>query len=558
MFAATLLAVANIDRRQLASELYRNESRVFTHAFRELEVHKTTPGILPSDQCRRDYCTSIGNDCCAPGDQKRTCSNGFVSVNLEGSCNGWAHSRYTCCPPENGVCDESYCTSPGNDCCAPGTQVRTCSNGYDAVDVQGACFPKGPDAKYTCCPPGTKPTGVSLLEHTRLPNWHGKPKFVPQTHVDIQGEKFYLNGRPTWQGQKWRGHSIEGLLFNSRMVQGVFDDMNVKTRWRWSYPDGSDFDPQRNSEELRDQLTHYAASGLNAITIGMQGASPCGSSWPCDAAGLNERDFSGFAHDGSLRIPFFERMGMVIEEADRLGMVIIMQFFYLDQLIRIFNSNDDILRACDHATDWLLDRGYTNVVLDVANENDFCGRAAWDMCGEHGAAMCCWQHKFTSLHWPPHGHHDQLLERIRKRGRARGVKLLISASYCGGHVPHSSDLPSMDFINLHGNNLWQPAFACREGHAGCAQLGKMVDIVRRFSTFRSHPKPILVSEDDGRCLHDGISVWTDAKSAMMDKSKFGPDHTGPACFFDFDACSPSRSSRCALGQAIAARISWGL
>ena len=65
----------------------------------------------------------------------------------------------------------------------------------------------------------------------------------------------------------------------------------------------------------------------------------------------------------------------------------------------------------------------------------------------------------------------------------------------------------MDFINVHGNNLWQPEYACHRGQAGCAQLGKMVDIIRRFSTFKQHPKPILFSEDDGRCLHDGISEW---------------------------------------------------
>ena len=67
-------------------------------------------------------------------------------------------------------------------------------------------------------------------------------------------------------------------------------------------------------------------------------------------------------------------------------MVIIVQYFYLDQLWRIFSSDGDIERAADAATDWILDRGYTNVILDVANENDFCGRAAWDACGEGGMA----------------------------------------------------------------------------------------------------------------------------------------------------------------------------
>ena len=239
-------------------------------------------------------------------------------------------------------------------------------------------------------------------------------------------------------------------------------------------------------------------------------------------------------------------------------MVIIVQYFYLDQLWRIFRSNRDIERAADAATDWILDRGYTNVILDVANENDFCGRAAWDACGEGGVALCCKQHKFTLLHWPPHGNHHVLLQRIRSRAHARGKTLPISASYCGGHTPHSDDLPHVDFINVHGNNLWQPQYACRQGHAGCAMLGMLIDIVRNLRTFKSHPKPVLVSEDDGRCAHDGVSTWPKAKAAMHDKTRFGWDRTGPPCFFHFDECSPSRNSACALGQAVDARVSWGL
>ncbi len=125
-------------------------------------------------------------------------------------------------------------------------------------------------------------------------------------------------------------------------------------------------------------------------------------------------------------------------------------------------------------------------------------------------------------------------------------------------LPHSGDLNHVDFINLHGNNLWEAEYACHRGVAGCAQLGKMVDIVRNFDTFKRHPKPILFSEDDGRCSHDGVSTWERASAAMHDKTKFGWDHTGPACFFHFDECRPDYNSACALGQAIHSRASWGL
>ena len=52
------------------------------------------------------------------------------------------------------------------------------------------------------------------------------------TEVSIAGEKFLLNGQPTYAGRAGQGHSIEGRLFNSRMVQGVFDDLNPATRAR--------------------------------------------------------------------------------------------------------------------------------------------------------------------------------------------------------------------------------------------------------------------------------------------------------------------------------------
>jgi hypothetical protein len=49
-------------------------------------------------------------------------------------------------------------------------------------------------------------------------------KAVTITRVSIQGDKFYINGKPTFEGKTWRGYSVEGLLPNSRMVQGVFNE----------------------------------------------------------------------------------------------------------------------------------------------------------------------------------------------------------------------------------------------------------------------------------------------------------------------------------------------
>ena len=50
------------------------------------------------------------------------------------------------------------------------------------------------------------------------------------TVVSIDGGKFQINGRYTYAGRLWNGLPIEGLLMNSRMVQGAFDDLNPATR----------------------------------------------------------------------------------------------------------------------------------------------------------------------------------------------------------------------------------------------------------------------------------------------------------------------------------------
>ena len=53
---------------------------------------------------------------------------------------------------------------------------------------------------------------------------------MSKTTVSIHGAAFHINGRPTYEGRWWNGHKIEGLVFNSRMIQGIYDDMNTRDR----------------------------------------------------------------------------------------------------------------------------------------------------------------------------------------------------------------------------------------------------------------------------------------------------------------------------------------
>src|SRR5215471_14195605 len=196
--------------------------------------------------------------------------------------------------------------------------------------------------------------------------------FVPQpqraarkTVVSIEGREFRLNGRPTYAGRSYDGATVQGLLFNSRMVQGIFDDRNPDTRGRWAYPDGP-WDPERNTREFIAAMPLWKAKGLLAFTINLQGGSPEGYSrsqpW------VN----SSFETNGKLRTDYMSRLERILDRADELGMVAIVGFFYQAQERRM-NDDQSVMRAADAATDWIVDKGYRHVLVEVANEADNAG-----------------------------------------------------------------------------------------------------------------------------------------------------------------------------------------
>ena len=169
------------------------------------------------------------------------------------------------------------------------------------------------------------------------------------TTVSIVGDGFQINGRPTYAGRVWHGHKIEGLLLNSRMVQGIFDDLNPATVSRWAYPDTGKWDPERNTSEFIATMPEWRRHGLLAFTINLQGGAPIG--YAKEQPWLN----SAIAPDGALRPAYLNRLARILDRADELGMVAIVGYFYFGQDERI-RDEAAVLRATDEATRWLLDR----------------------------------------------------------------------------------------------------------------------------------------------------------------------------------------------------------
>jgi hypothetical protein len=276
----------------------------------------------------------------------------------------------------------------------------------------------------------------------------------PQRHteVGIQGQAFFINGRPTYAGLSYQGMKLEGLLMNARLVQATFDDLNPETRARWAYPDGP-WDPERNTREFLDAMPVWREHGLLAFTLNLQGGSPEGYS------AAQPWHNSAFTRDGDLRPDFMARLERVLNRADELGMVVILGLFYFGQDERLADEAA-VVRGVDHAVDWILERGYRHVLIEVNNETNV---------------------RYDHAILRPDRVYE-LIERVKSRQSA-GRRLLVSTSYGGGTVPRENVVHSADFLLLHGNGVHEPA-----------RIRKMVDDCRAMPAYRD--QPILFNEDD--------------------------------------------------------------
>jgi hypothetical protein len=183
------------------------------------------------------------------------------------------------------------------------------------------------------------------------------------TSVSIAGENFQINGRPTYEGRIWNGHNIQGLLLNARLVQGIFDDLNTESASRWAYPDTGRWNAERNMREFIAAMPEWRKHGLLAFNLNLQGGSPVGYRT------VLEWNNTAFVANGSLRPDYFARLERILKRADELGMVVILGYFYFGQDQRL-TDEAAVIRATDNATQWLLNHGWKNVIVEINNECD--------------------------------------------------------------------------------------------------------------------------------------------------------------------------------------------
>jgi len=273
--------------------------------------------------------------------------------------------------------------------------------------------------------------------------------------VSIDGMKFRIDGKLTYK--KYRLKS-RGRLMNTRMVNCIFNDENSETR-----PTG--FDSESNTASFIDSMEEYKSKGILAFTVNLQGGYP----------GYEGAINSAFRSDGSLKSEYMHRVSRVIEAADDLSMVIILGLFYQrqDQILRDVNAVSD---AVANVAEWVKGKGYTNVLIEIANEYSHPG---FDHCvikDEDGEI--------------------ELMDIVR----SVSSDLLVSTSGIGDGFYHPKLAEAADFILIHGNE-------CNPD-----------EYYRKVGMLLRYGKPVVFNEDwcfsdDPRGIFDAVEKATAAFEA---------------------------------------------
>jgi len=287
-----------------------------------------------------------------------------------------------------------------------------------------------------------------------------------KTIVEIKGNQFYINGKLTYEGRFWNNYKIEGLLINSRMVQGIFDDLNPATVNSFAYPDTKTWDAERNNNEFVAAMQEWHRYGLNCFTINMQGGSPIGY-------GASKCLNPGFNKDGSLMETYMKRLENILRKADELQMVVILGIFYFGQDQNLTDEKA-IINATNNLIDWLFKKGYQNVLIEIANETNPGGN---------------YDHKIL---YPDRIH--ELINLVKGK-KQKGYRYLVGASFNGMTVPSPNVVKASDFLLIHGNGSKNPE-----------AIQTLIDNTKKVEGYRL--MPIVNNEDDHFDFEKEINNFT--------------------------------------------------
>ena len=264
--------------------------------------------------------------------------------------------------------------------------------------------------------------------------------------------------RKTYSGSDYR-RQAQGKLMNLRLAQGLYQD-----EWLSEKP----FDPDANTNALIAALDFYKRHGVLMVNVSLQGGQP---GYDGQIYGLNRKNgykygrgqgthASAFLPNGDLKSEWLSRLERLLQAAAQRGMVVNLLYFYQGQ-DELFESTEAIHAAARNVTDWLIEKRFRNVVIDVANEWDLRGDR-WDL-GSYIPENVL-----------------KLIEDIRDRfqKKSAGYALPISVSSDGRMNYPVSFSSVVDFVLIHGNNRTPQQKS------------------ERVAEFKNADRPVLMNEDD--------------------------------------------------------------
>lgn len=193
------------------------------------------------------------------------------------------------------------------------------------------------------------------------------------------------------------------------------------------------------------------------------------------------------------------RLKQILDRADQLGMVVILGYFYFGQDEHL-EGDRAVLAATGNTTRWILQQGWRNILVEVANE---CDNRSYQQ---------------PSLRAPRIHELIAAVKSIKHNGR----HLLAGASFNGGSIPTSNVVHASDFLLLHGNGVKDPA-----------RIAAMVDETRKVDGYR--PMPIVFNEDDHFDFDRPVNNMTAALAAYASWGYFDP---GQSNYRDGYQCPP--------------------
>jgi hypothetical protein len=275
----------------------------------------------------------------------------------------------------------------------------------------------------------------------------------------FKGDRFYIRRGGRWEqtysGGSYRGKA-RGRLMIVRLPHALFEDEWLTER---------KFDPDENTDKVIAALDVYAEHGVGAIGVNLQGGDP---GYRQEVNGISRNGFAGagekngslvsaFQTDGSLKQSWLLRLERLLKETDRRGMVVCITYFGRAQ-DEIFESPQALVAAARNMTDWLIEKNFRNVVIDVAQ--------GWDIEPEN------WDHGSFIPEYIAH-----VLEDVRERFHDATFALPIGAS-SGSNMTYPASLARLcDVVLVLGNGITpdQKRIRLRELHSNLRPIWMIDD-----------------------------------------------------------------------------------